>query len=313
VYLSPPEIKRFPFVPVRPPASFIISLTISSMGVSHKAIMISVLLLVVLVSGCTSTQETTGNIVASRGEPKMVTKIIDGDTIVVQGGETIRLLGMDTDEKGYPCFTPAKKRIEELVLNKEVYLEMDKEDQDLYGRSLRYVWLGDDNIDLRLVREGLAVARFPKQDAKYRDLFVAAENEAMDNEVGCKWGGKPPLVGDLNVTTSQAAQPAQNAQTPQGVIDVCDAGSHIGETVKLQGKVTEGSTGKSGTVFLNFGAKYPNHCFTAVIFTSDLKSFPTKPQDYYEGKTVSLTGLVKEYNGKPEIILDNQGQIEIVL
>ena len=53
----------------------------------------------------------------------LVTKVIDGDTIVVEGGYHIRLLGIDTDEKGYPCYEAAKSRLEELVLNKKVKLE----------------------------------------------------------------------------------------------------------------------------------------------------------------------------------------------
>jgi len=38
----------------------------------------------------------------------VVTKIIDGDTIVIQGGQHLRLLGIDADESGYPCYEPAK-------------------------------------------------------------------------------------------------------------------------------------------------------------------------------------------------------------
>src|SRR3989338_7034296 len=64
---------------------------------------------------------------------KYVSKVIDGDTIIIEG-ESYRLLGMDTDERGYPCFNIAKKRMEELVLGKEVALESDAEDKDQYQR-----------------------------------------------------------------------------------------------------------------------------------------------------------------------------------
>ncbi|MCX6719953.1 MAG: DUF5667 domain-containing protein [Candidatus Staskawiczbacteria bacterium] len=43
-------------------------------------------------------------------ENTIVTKVIDGDTIVVEGGFHVRLLGMDADEKGYPCYEPASRR-----------------------------------------------------------------------------------------------------------------------------------------------------------------------------------------------------------
>jgi len=128
---------------------------------------------------------STGNI-ALKNESKIVTKIIDGDTLVAQGN-TVRLLGIDTDERGYPCYTVAKKRLEELVLNKDVVLERDGDDKDIYGRFLRYVFLNGTNVNLRMVEEGLAVARFPDESGKYRDEIIDAEESARNVHVGCKW------------------------------------------------------------------------------------------------------------------------------
>jgi len=62
---------------------------------------------------------TISEIESSFPKSAFVSKIIDGDTVII-AGESVRLLGMDTDERGYPCFTQAKKRIEELILDKEV-------------------------------------------------------------------------------------------------------------------------------------------------------------------------------------------------
>lgn len=118
----------------------------------------------------------------------LVTKIIDGDTIVIQGGEHIRLLGIDADERGQPCWTPAKERLEELILNKEVLLESDSTDKDQYDRLLRYVFLDGQNINLQIVSEGLAIARFYQENEKYKDGIVAAESEAIASQIGCKWG-----------------------------------------------------------------------------------------------------------------------------
>lgn len=120
-------------------------------------------------------------------ETKFVTRVIDGDTVVIEGGESVRLLGIDADERGDPCYAAAKDRLEELILNKEVMLEMGVEDKDIYDRYLRYIILDGENINLRLVEEGLAIARF-YSDVKYRDDIVSAEKTAMDNKTGCKWG-----------------------------------------------------------------------------------------------------------------------------
>lgn len=114
-----------------------------------------------------------------------VTKIIDGDTILAEG-EHIRLLGIDADEKGYNCYNVAKKRLEELILNKEVFLEKDITEKDQYGRLLRYVFLDGENVNILMVEEGLAVARFYK-DKKYKNDILNAEKEARDKNIGCKW------------------------------------------------------------------------------------------------------------------------------
>jgi micrococcal nuclease len=119
---------------------------------------------------------------------KTVTKIIDGDTVIAEG-ESIRLLGIDADEKGYPCYNAAKTRIEELVLGKEVYLEPDAENKDQYGRYLRYLFIGNQNANLQLVKEGLAVARFSPGNTKYKEEILAAETAARGAGTGCKWNG----------------------------------------------------------------------------------------------------------------------------
>ncbi len=116
-----------------------------------------------------------------------VTKVIDGDTVVVEGGYHIRLLGIDADEKNYPCYDLAKIRLEELVLNKQIKLEKDKTDVDQYNRCLRTIFIGNENIDLELVKEGLAVARFYQPDVKYKDEISFAEKQAIKNKTGCKW------------------------------------------------------------------------------------------------------------------------------
>ena len=116
----------------------------------------------------------------------IVTKIIDGDTVIVQGGETIRLLGIDCDERGKECYVEAKNRIEEILLNQKVILKKESEDKDIYGRSLRYIFLNGENINSKMVKEGYCVARFP-QESKYKKEIVEVEEFAISNNVGCKW------------------------------------------------------------------------------------------------------------------------------
>jgi len=63
--------------------------------------------------------------------------------------------------------------------------------------------------------------------------------------------------------------------------------------------------------FLNFHPEW-QHTFTAVIFASRFDAFPPKPEEHYRGKTVRVTGLVRDYEGKPEIVLESPDQIEVI-
>ena len=150
--------------------------------------LLSVLIVLFLGSGylLIDNLDGTGNVVSvDREELVFVSKVIDGDTIVANG-EHIRLLGIDSDERGYDCYKEAKVKLEEWILDKEVRLEKDQTDKDQYGRLLRYIILDGENINIRLVDEGLAVARFYR-DRKYEVEILAAEKSAREAGIGCKW------------------------------------------------------------------------------------------------------------------------------
>ncbi len=94
------------------------------------------------------------------------------------------------------------------------------------------------------------------------------------------------------------------------VIPWQDAAKHYGEYTIVEGRIV--ATYNSGKAcFLNFHPDY-KHYFTAVIFASDFSLFPESPENYYYGKKVRLSGYIKEYQGGPEIILSDPGQIEIL-
>jgi micrococcal nuclease len=244
------------------------------------------------------------------GAVKLVTKIIDGDTFLIEGGYSVRILGIDADERGHPCYQEAKKRLEDLVLAKEVKLEKEKEDKDQWCRYLRYVFLSDKNIGLEMVKEGLAVARFSPGNIRYRAEIAAAEKEARENKVGCKWLPKPKITPK----TKEEFQWEKLTSEKLGldIIKACQAEKYLGKEIIIEGKIVDAYRHlKSNTVFLNFENPYPNQCFTGVIFSSDLYKFIENPEDYYLNKEVRITGKIKEYRGRPEIILESPGQIEI--
>jgi DNA/RNA endonuclease YhcR with UshA esterase domain len=95
------------------------------------------------------------------------------------------------------------------------------------------------------------------------------------------------------------------AQTPH--ISDRQAAAHVGERVVVEGKVVAVYTSQMGTTFLNFGAVYPHQDFSAVIFAANSLAFPSIQN--VQGKRVEVTGVVRLYRGKPEVILQSAGQL----
>lgn len=241
----------------------------------------------------------------------LVTKILDGDTIIVEGGFTIRLLGIDADEKGYPCYQEAKKRLEQLILNKEVELEKDTEDKDQYGRYLRYIILNGKNINIQLVKEGLAISRFSSNNKKYKDEIISAEKYAIENKIGCKWSKKKENYNRTQIQKTELKFTRLTQSLGFKIIDACKAKNYYGQKLIVEGEIVDTYRSKTNTVFLNFKKPYPNQCFSAVLFSSYQYKFVQNPEFYYLNKTVRIFGEIKNYKGKPQIILKSPTQIEI--
>ncbi len=102
---------------------------------------------------------------------------------------------------------------------------------------------------------------------------------------------------------------AKPLQRPAIRIDYTEAPNHVGEYACVSGKIDHTYTSQKGTTFLNFCPDYKTCPFGAVIFDSDAYKFPNPNQ--YEGKPVEITGLIKTYQGRPEVILNDPGQIKI--
>jgi DNA/RNA endonuclease YhcR with UshA esterase domain len=63
--------------------------------------------------------------------------------------------------------------------------------------------------------------------------------------------------------------------------------------------------------FINLGANYPNSLLTIVIFASAKENFKQPIESLYADKNICVTGTLKEYNGKPEIIISKPKDITI--
>ena len=96
----------------------------------------------------------------------------------------------------------------------------------------------------------------------------------------------------------------------QTKISIDSVTKHYGEKITVCSKVY-GTKALEKVTFINLGAAYPNRLLTVVIFTKDKSKFKEAPEAMYSDKTICVTGELKEYNGKPEIIVSSPDQITI--
>ena len=123
---------------------------------------------------------------------------MDGDTIQLSNGKTVRLIGIDTPETVDPrrpvgCFgKEASNEAKSLLSDTQIILQKDVSETDKYGRLLRYIFLPLSDGRILFVNDYLVRAGFAKvltypPDVKYNEQFRQAEREAKEAGRGL-WG-----------------------------------------------------------------------------------------------------------------------------
>lgn len=123
-----------------------------------------------------------------------VVRVVDGDTIEIETGQRVRLIGVDTPElnngNNPDCYAQeAYEFTREELEGQTVRLEKDVSDTDRYGRLLRYVYLEGQLFNKTLVREGYANARSYPPDVSQQESLRIAEQDARNEEIGL-WNTK---------------------------------------------------------------------------------------------------------------------------
>lgn len=125
------------------------------------------------------------------GEPIMVARVIDGDTIELINGDRLRYIGIDTPEEFDPrkpvqCFAAeAAEENRKLVEGKSITFYKDISPQDKYGRWLGLVYLSDGTfVNKKLIEEGFAFSYTYKPDTSHEQEFLKAENQAKKTMLG---------------------------------------------------------------------------------------------------------------------------------
>lgn len=138
-----------------------------------------------VIKGIESVQETSIGKTSEEPEYHSVIKIVDGDTIRIDNGESVRLICIDTPERGEKGYKEASDYLESLILNQEVKLTKDVSERGKYGRLVRYIYsMKGDFINEIMVREGYAEAYPYNPDTRLCPQIIEAEKLAREEGLG---------------------------------------------------------------------------------------------------------------------------------
>jgi micrococcal nuclease len=114
----------------------------------------------------------------------IVSKVLDGDTFVLSDGKHVRILGIDTPEKGEPFAENAGAFCDSMLRGKTVKLEYEPETEDKYGRLLAYVFVNSDFVNELLLKRGLARVYIFNRKERYNSRFISDQKEARNAKAG---------------------------------------------------------------------------------------------------------------------------------
>ncbi|MCG2718669.1 MAG: lamin tail domain-containing protein [Nanoarchaeota archaeon] len=177
-----------------------------------EVVCIVIVFILIFLFGCDTSEENgfIKKIVSDRNitnktveiphfEPEydVVFQVLKGDFLRFIPEKRFSLIGVNAPEDYEPCYKESIKKLEELVLNKNVTLQRDIDDRDYFGRPTRYVFV-DDGIFVNemMLRSGFAKLDNSSENSNYSHLFYEAEMDAMSKRL-CVW---KDLEGDLCLT-----------------------------------------------------------------------------------------------------------------
>jgi micrococcal nuclease len=228
-----------------------------------------------------------------------VARVVDGDTILLDDGERVRILGIDApethdaDASVRAVATRATEELAALVSGGHVALVPHDPARDRYGRLLAYVETTTNgrrvDVGAALLEQGLATtypAAHPRAVA-----YMALARAARDRGIGL-WEPEPRHALGL---------------VPAASPPVGEAGAHVGETCRVEG--TWHSERRTPTVqaahLVDGGAS-----LGLVLFPARYDEFPLEMLGTWEGRRVAVLGRIETYRGEPQIKLEDPFQVE---
>lgn len=231
-------------------------------------------------------QETKG--------PWRVTDVVDGDTLTLEDGREVRLVGLMAPKLSLgrarvatePLAEESKAALAAMALGQPVSLWFGGAREDRYGRHLAHLHLPSDQwVQGEMLRHGWA------------RVYSFADNRARVAEM---------LALEATARAARRGIWRLNAYRVLGVDDLAD---RAGTYQIVEGKV-QAADEVRGRTYLNFGADWRRD-FTVSIAAADRRRFAGQAPLALAGKTVRVRGWVGSRNG-PEIVVTHPEQIELL-
>ena len=137
------------------------------------------LILSLLITGLIASNVYIISLAKNPAESIIVSRTIDGDTLELENGETVRLLNINTPEKNEDYYKEAADYLKQLENQTAV---IKRQGKDKYSRTLARVYFNGKYINLEIIKQGLA-KKFLVDESELKE-FSDAEAEAVETEMG---------------------------------------------------------------------------------------------------------------------------------
>lgn len=216
------------------------------------------------------------------GESGLAVEVVDGDTLLLESGTEIRLVGIQAPKlplgrrgfEAWPLADEAKQALEAMTLGQVLTLYYGGRKKDRYGRTLAHL-VREDGLWIQgaLLEGGMARVYSFRDNRSLIGDMLARERAARLERRGI-W-----------------AHPYYSVRTPE------EAAHHVGSFQLVEGRVVDAAIVKRRG-YINFGEDWKSD-FTIAISPKDRKQFGEGGEDILslKGRIVRVRGWIKSYNG----------------
>ncbi|HET6725317.1 MAG TPA: thermonuclease family protein [Gammaproteobacteria bacterium] len=213
--------------------------------------------------------------------------VIDGDTVILDGGRHIRIVGLNAPEIAHdgeaaqPFAAAARLRLTHWLATAGNHVEWSAapDRRDRYGRTLAHVYIGGQDAARRLLEAGLAAVIAIPPNVRRSACYRAAEQIARTHHRGL-WSTGSGVVRSV----AEAAQP----------------GFEI-----VRGRVASVAEKRAGTLLTLHGG-------LTVWIAADDRHYFRHPLKRLSGRTILVRGWQYAYHGRPEIIVHHPAALTVV-